>query len=186
MSDELVVPHLYLDTNIILDVLRDRRRQGELVSLKLLEHAKREKWFISTSPFTLMEILDVEQDDMFFQIKVSEGYTVADVLRIRRQRDLSKQQLDRISRRMDDKLRIAYAYIDYWELDPKGFDHAVELARTTNISAPDCLHLATALEAGCDLFVTTDEFLAKEAKEYLHTSLPENVETELRNLGFNM
>lgn len=184
MPDELVVPHLYLDSNVILDVLRDRRRQGELVSLKLLERAKREKWFISTSPFALMEILDVEQDDMFFQIKVSEGYTVADVLRIRRQRDLSEQQLNRISQRIHDKLGIAYAYIDYWELDSRGFDHAVELARTTNITATDCLHLATALEARCDLLVTTDEFFAKEAKNYLPTSLPEDVEEELRNLGF--
>lgn len=186
MPDELVVPHLYLDSNIILDVLRDRRRHGELVSLKLLEHAKRDKWFISTSPFTLMEILDVEQDDMFFQIKVSEGHTVADVLRIRRQRDLSEERLDSISRRIHDRLRIAYGYIDYWELDSNGFDHAVELARITNITATDCLHLATALEAGCDLLVTTDEFFAKEAQEYLPTSLPEQVETELRNLGFNV
>lgn len=183
MPDELIVPHLYLDSNVILDVLRDRQRHGELVSLKLLERAKRDKWFVSTSPFAIMEILDVEQDDMFFQIKVSEGNTVADVLRIRRQRDLSKEQLNSISKRIEDKLRVAYGYIDYWELDSKGFDRAVKLAQTTNISAPDCIHLATALELHCDVLVTTDEFFAKEGKQYLPTSLPEKVEEELRNLN---
>jgi len=175
MPDEILVPHIYLDSNIILDVLRDRQRHGELVSLKLLERAKRDKWFVSTSPFAIMEILDVEQDDLFFQIKVSEGNTVADVLRIRRQRDLSRERLDNISRRIAGKLRIAYGYIDYWELDSEGFDHAVELARTTNISASDCIHLATALELGCDVLVTTDQFFEREAKQYLPTSLPERV-----------
>lgn len=186
MPDELEVPHLYLDTNVILDVLRDRQRHGKLASLELLERAKRDKWFVSTSPFAIMEILDVEQDDLFFQIKVSEGNTVGDVLRIRRQRDLSEERLDKISSRIHDKLRISYGYIDYWELDSQGFDHAVELARTTNISAPDCIHLATALELGCDVLVTTDEFFMKEAKRFLRTSLPETIEEELRNLGFEV
>lgn len=184
MRDEILVPHLYLDSNVILDVLRDRRRHGQLVSLELLERAKRDKWFVSTSPFAIMEVLDIEQDDLFFQIKVSEGNTVADVLRIRRQRDLSKQLLDKISKRIEEKLRIAYSYIQYWELKVEGFDRAVELARGSNISAPDCIHLATALEVGCDILVTSDEFFMKEAKQYLPTSLPEGVEDELQNLGF--
>jgi len=184
MPDEILVPHLYLDSNVILDVLRDRRRHGQLVSLELLERTKRDKWFVSTSPFAIMEILDVEQDDLFFQIKVSEGNTVADVLRIRRQRDLPKRLLDKISNRIEEKLRIAYKHIQYWELDSEAFDHAVELARQSNISATDCIHLATAIEAGCDVLVTTDEFFMKEAKKYIPTSLPETVEEELRKLSF--
>lgn len=179
-----VVPHLYLDTNIILDVLRDRRRHGELISLKLLEQAKRNKWYVSASTFATMEILDVEQDDLFFQLRVSEGDTVADVLRIRRQRNLTTAQLDRISKKLQDKLSISYDYIDQWHLDEKGFNHALELARTTNITATDCIHLATALELGCDVLVTADEFFLKEARKHITTSLPETVEQELRNLGF--
>lgn len=186
MPNRQEVPHLYLDTNIILDVLRDRRRRGELVSLKLLEQAKRNKWYISTSTFAIMEILDVEQDDLFFQLRVSEGDTVADVLRIRRQRDLTTEQLDRISKKLRDKLSISYDYIAQWHLDQKGFDHALELVRTTNITAPDCIHLATALELGCDFLVTTDEFFLKEARKHIPTSLPSTVEQELRNLGFTV
>lgn len=180
MRDEILVPHLYLDSNVILDVLRDRR----LTSLQLMERAKRDRWFVSTSLFAIMEVLDAEQDDRFFQIKVSEGSTVGEVLRIRHQRDLSKQLLDRISRRIEEKLRIAYSHIQYWELKVEGFDRAVELARGSNISAPDCIHLATALEVGCDVLVTSDDFFMNEAKQYLPTSLPEMVEEELRKLGF--
>ena len=131
-----------------------------------------------------MEVLDAEQDDRFFQIKVSEGSTVGEVLRIRYRRDLPKQLLDKISRRIEEKLRIAYSHIQYWELKVEGFDRAVELARGSNISAPDCIHLATALEVGCDILVTADEFFMKEAKEYIATSLPEAVEEELRKLDF--
>ena len=90
MRDEILVPHLYLDSNVILDVLRDRRP----ASLQLMERTKRDEWFVSTSPFAIMEVFDAEQDDRFFQIKVSEGNTVGEVLRIRHQRDLSRQLLE--------------------------------------------------------------------------------------------
>lgn len=180
MWDETLVPHLYLDSNVILDVLRDRRP----ASLQLIERAKRDRWFVSTSPFAIMEALDAEQDDRFFQIKVSEGHTVGEVLRIRRQRDLPRQLLNKISQKIEGKLRIAYSHIQYWELKVEGFDRAVELARGSNISAPDCIHLATALEVGCDILITSDDFFMKEAKQYLPTSLPEGAEDELRNLGF--
>ena len=182
MQGEILVPHLYLDSNIILDILRDRRP----ASLQLMERSKRDKWFVSTSPFAIMEVFDAEKDDRFFQIKILEGNTVGEVLRIRHQRDLSKQVLQKISQKIGEKLRIAYSHIQYWELEVEGFDRAVELARESNISAPDCIHLATALEVGCDILVTSDNFFMKEAKQYVATSLPEGVEDELRNLGFAM
>jgi predicted nucleic acid-binding protein len=40
------------------------------------------------------------------------------------------------------------------------FDRAVTIRATTRIKTPDALHLAAAVEAGCDLFLTNDAQLA--------------------------
>lgn len=61
-SPLVVVPHLYLDTSILIDVFRNRRT----ASTRLLEEARQKNWRISTSQFAVMELLDVEQDDRFF------------------------------------------------------------------------------------------------------------------------
>jgi len=175
----MVVPHLYLDTGVLVDVVRDI---GD--SFGLLGLARRRQWAISTSSFAVMEMLDIEQEDTFFRVKVAQGTTARWAMRNRTKRDLSKTGLADIHKRIRDKLAALYDFIDYWELTPEGFDQAVKFAAESNIRAPDCVHLATAVEAGCDLLVTTDEFFAEEAKQYLPTSLPGRVEEELRSIDF--
>ena len=46
-------------------------------------------------------------------------------------------------------------------------NRASGLCASTNISAADCLHLATALETGCDVLVSADEYFLKEARKYI-------------------
>lgn len=179
MPDQMVVPHLYLDTGVLVDVIRDI---GD--SFKLLGLARKKQWVISTSSFAVMEMLDIEQEDAFFRVKVAQGMTARWAMRNRTKRDLPKNELADIYKRIRDKLAALYDFIDYWELTPAGLDEAVKFAKESNISAPDCIHLATATEAGCDLLVTTDEFFREEAKQYLPTSLPKRVEKELRSLDF--
>ncbi len=55
-SNATIVPHIYLDSPIVIDVLRSRRT----ASLRLLEVARQKDWRLSTSQFTIMEVLDVE------------------------------------------------------------------------------------------------------------------------------
>jgi len=54
--------------------------------------------------------------------------------------------------------------IETWELDEKGWSTAVEIMRDLNIKATDAIHVATALEADCTIFVTNDEELDKQVK----------------------
>ncbi len=55
---------------------------------------------------------------------------------------------------------------------------ALRLAEECGIYAPDCLHLATALYAGCNLFVTQDIGFIK-AIHYHRTNVIENILTDL-------
>ncbi|TET42703.1 MAG: PIN domain-containing protein [Dehalococcoidia bacterium] len=175
-----VVPHLYVDTPILIDVLRDRRT----ASLKLLEDARRRMWRVSTSQFAVMELLDTEQDDKFFIFEVGKGRTVASVLRERYRRKLPEDARRLIEKRVKDFLEVRYPFIQYFQLTGEGFNRAIGLCANTNISAPDCLHLATALEARCDILITTDEHFLEEAKDYIEVCQPENVQDTLNKLGF--
>lgn len=182
ISSPLVVPHIYLDTPILIDVLRDRRT----ASLRLLEEARQKMWRISTSQFAVMEVLDIEQDDRFFILEVTKGQTVASVLRDRYKRKVPEAERKSIEKKVKDFLEVRYPFIQYFHLSAKGFDRASGLCADTNISAPDCLHLATALDAKCDILVTTDDHFLEEAREYIEACKPEHVRDALSRLGFQV
>jgi len=181
-SSPIVVPHLYLDTPILIDVLRNRRT----ASLRLLEEARQKLWRVSTSQFAVMELIDVEQDDRFFILEVTKGRTVASVLRDRYKRKLLETERKPIESKVRDFLDVRYPFIQYFHLTPEGFDRATGLCANTNISAPDCLHLATALEARCDVLITTDDHFLEESKEYIEACEPEHVHDLLIRLGFQI
>ena len=182
LSPPIVVPHIYLDTPILIDVLRDRRT----ASLVLLETARQKTWRVSTSQFAVMELLDVEQDDRFFVLEVGKQRTVASVLRDRYRRKLPEDQREAIERKVKDFLNVRYPFIQYFHLTSEGFNRASGLCASTNISAPDCLHLATALEARCDVLVTTDDHFLEEAEEYMHACKPDRIQDELAEMGFEI
>lgn len=181
-TSSLVVPHIYLDTPILVDVLRNRRT----ASLTLLEEARQKMWRISTSQFAVMEVLDVEQDDRFFILEVTKGQTVTSVLRDRYKRKLPEIERKSIQSKVEDFLDVSYPFIQYFHLSAEGFNSAIGLCANTNISAPDCLHLATALDARCDVFVTTDEHFLDEAKGYIEACRPEHIHNTLVRLGFQV
>jgi len=131
-----------------------------------------------------MELLDVEQDDRFFQIEVAKKRTVASVLRDRYKRNLPEADRKAIENQVQSFLTVRHPFIGYFHLSALGFNIASGLCANTNISAPDCLHLATALEAGCDVLVTTDNHLLEEAKAYIEACHPEKIHELLTKLGF--
>ncbi len=181
-NSPIEVPHLYLDTAILIDVLRNRRT----ASTRLLEEARQKAWLISTSQFAVMELFDVEQDDRFFILEVTKGRTVASVLRERYRRNLDENERKGIENRVKDFLYIRYPFIQYFHLTADGFNMASGLCAKTNLSAPDCLHLTTALEARSDILVTTDDHFLGEAKAYIEACTPEQIHEALKRLKFNL
>lgn len=181
---KLVVPHLYLGTNILLDVFHDRRD----ASVEVVENARNRKWFCSTSHFTLMEMADAEQEERFVDDVRREGGRLRDAYRGLRYKRLSDEVLKRMFSQMIRKFGVRYPFIQFYGLRDEGLDEAIRLCGTTNIDAPDCIHLATAKEVGCDLLVTTDDpfwQLVREIQpEYIRIGKPQEVDKELRVMGF--
>lgn len=137
------------------------------------------------SYFGQMEALDVEQEHRWFLTRLRAGEHTERLLRRRRQRDLTKQQLRRVSTAFHTALleQDVQDKVSWLALGAEETEQALTLAETTNISAPDCLHLATALQAGCDILVTSDEGLKNAARPYIAAVTPEELVAAIRARG---
>lgn len=179
--EEKIVPHIYLDANIIVDIIQGQRNS----SIHLIETIKNKVWICSTSAFSYMEVLDIMQENKFIYEKMSEGYPLKKILRMRNDRDLSSATLNKILEVVKNRFFKRYK-IYFYDLSPDGWSLALGLGSDSNISAPDCIHLATAMEAGCDLLITSDETFCNKAIDFMPTSLPEKFEDALKKIGFNI
>lgn len=182
MPMEIVVPHIYIDTNVIVDIIEGQRRS----SVHLIETVKERGWICSTSNFAVMEVLDVRKENAFIFKKLSEGHTLKKILRLRYEKDLSEETLQDVYNKVYNKFFIPYKFIQFFWLTKEGWDKAIEICANSNISTSDCIHVATALEAGCDILVTSDESFEKNASKFISTCLPENFIDGLRKLNFEV
>lgn len=62
-------------------------------------------------------------------------------------------------------------------------NRAEDISAATNIEATDVFHLATALEFGCDILVTSDADFLKLAGSYIIAVPPERFERGLEEFG---
>jgi len=177
-----IVPHIYLDANVIVDIIQGYRK----ASIHMIEEIKEENWFCSTSAFSYMEVLDIMQDNRFIYDKVSQGYPLKKIMRMRYDKDLSEETLDNIFDQFENKFLIPYKSMNLFDLTDHGWEIAVGICSASNISAPDSIHLATALEAGCDLLVTSDESFRKNASIFTPACLPEKFKKTLKELEFDV
>lgn len=162
---------LYFDSTVVIDLIRRRRTS----SLKLAETARENKWKCVTSYFSYMEAFNVEQDTMFFNVKVAEGDDVDSILRRRYDRDLDAKQLVKTERKVYEGIKTTYDFIDWVYLEEEGWNKAIDLCAETNISTSDCIHLATALITGCLLLITSDEPFKKKANDHIPSITPEEM-----------
>jgi len=180
--ERIVVPHLYIDTNVFGGILEGQHR----ASVHLLETVKEKKWRCSTSVFTLMELSDIRQDNKFIYNQLGLGTHIKKAYRSLDQRNLSLQDLNIIQESVDVLFSENYPFVEFFSLEKSGWDRALEIKATTNISAPDSFHVATAIEGGCDVLVTLDTFLKKEAEAFIISCLPEQTNKILKELGFDI
>lgn len=87
---------------------------------------------------------------------------------------MTKTQLRRVSKRFFTALvdQDVQDNVSWIALGKEETEQAMSLAAETNISAPDCLHVATALQAGCDALVTSDGGLKKAAQGHITAVTP--------------
>lgn len=180
--DKIIIPHLYVDTNVFGGILEGQHK----ASIHLLETVKEKKWRCSTSVFTLMELSEIRQDNKFIYNQLGLGTHIKKAYRSLDQKNLSPYDLKDIQESIDILFPENYPFVEFFSLERTGWDRALELKATTNISAPDSIHVATAIEAGCDVLITLDTFLKKEAEAFIISCLPEQTNKTLRDLGFDI
>ena len=186
MTTRTVPPHLYLDTNVILDVL-DNRWQA---STDLMRRIAVGGWRCSTSRFTFLEMLDVKQENRFVQNRLAEGMQPSSIIRRLNERRkgklaLRKRELDTIYEQLREAVENAYPFITFQRPLAELWNRA-EVYCAANIGATDAIHLATATGLACDVLVTRDEDFLVIAQQYMPTAQPEKAVKSLRELGFEI
>ncbi len=168
-------PHLYLDTNVVLDAVMNRPK-GQ-ASREVIDRIARHSWLCSTSRFAFVEMLDEVQRQRKRQTHKSLDYP----------------QLNRIYDRLEAELMENYAFIEFEYPSRKEFWATAEIiCGVTNLRAPDSLHLATAWGGLCDVIVTNDRRWVRVAAEevpirfQIPTILPQDIDNTLRDLGFTI
>lgn len=173
---EIGVPHFYLDTNVLVDIVQDRQPS----SVELLEALQEVGWRCSTSYFALMEALDVEQERHYITTRIKQGKSIDTVWSNRYQRDLDPRALGRIRARVYRATTNRFGFVKPLYLEEAGWELAIDLAARSNILAADCVHLATAMITGCDVLVTRDSNFRREASRYLVVALPDEAVAQIR------
>jgi len=176
-------PYLYVDTNVFLDVVWKRRES----SIVLVNRIKTKKIKACTSTFTFLEATDKEQEYKFFWKMLGKHHSFDEILRLRFQRQLTKQDLEDVIETVDAQFWKPYKdAIDFYYLELDGWTLAMELMGELSIRSNDVIHLATAILAGCDLFVTNDTDLLKTINKKIPACTPEQVDQKLKSLGFKI
>lgn len=152
-----------LDTNIIRDYTVKRNKR----SIFLLESFKTKKIEIVASSYCLMELSDIHKEYLFFnKCFIKEMKTVSDFISERKSKNLSKQELQENSKHIEDNIG-ELDFIKWLDLDEKAWPLMVDYSRTTNIDAPDIIHLTTAYLADCSHLITNDGNFKKHANNLL-------------------
>lgn len=169
-------PRIYVDTNVILDVIERRRKKDD--SFLLLDKRKNECWYCCTSAYTICELIDKEQEFLHTGNLLLKRYTLDEILKSRKPKDLSQEQRDDAI----DKVRGFFKQykIEQFTLEEKGWETAYAVLRDLNVSASDAVQVATAIEAGCSIFVTNDRELGEEVQKKLMWMAPAQANQTLK------
>ena len=145
-----------------------------------------------------MELYDIEKDRKFFIKKVKEGWEINKILSARKQVDLSEKSLLKISEEIYTFLE-KYGFLEIWDLEDDDWILAHIISSSTNLSAGDSIHLATALVISfvrdLILIVTRDNHFKKEGESFIGKNglaekiricEPEKVIDTLRKMGFKV
>ncbi|MFC2021950.1 type II toxin-antitoxin system VapC family toxin [Chloroflexota bacterium] len=146
---------------------------------------EQEGWECSTSRFTILELLDIEQEDRYIQNLLNECHRlsrVRDLLGQRRQKNkgLTKRELDEVYEKLHDELRTKCSCVNYEHpINEEIWNMADDFCAATNIGAFDVIHLASAIILNCDVLVTRDQDFRSIADDYILSIFPENIDSAL-------
>lgn len=160
----MVKPKIYIDTVLARDWTHNRNKE----SIELLNQIKNKKLKCLISVFGLMELVDIEQEDLFLNKKAFVDKESLDtIFSKRKRRDLKKEDLQKSSDYLGRFLKEYREVITTVDLAQDGWSLALSIGVDSNLNATDVLHLATAWQNHCNIVITRDEFFIKEASKIL-------------------
>lgn len=160
----MIKPTIYMDTVIARDWTHNRNDCAREILNQIRE--KKLKSFISV--FGLMELVDIEQEDLFLNRKVHiEKEDLDTIFSKRKRRDLKREDLDKSGKYLEDFLKNYKDVITPVDLNQDGWNLALTLGAESNLNASDVIHLASAWQNQCNIIITRDEFFIKEATQIL-------------------
>lgn len=182
-------PVFYLDTNIMVDVLKERN----VSSIKLVQIINKNRWKCVTSAFAFMEMVDTIQDYAYAKARYQAKDDYVQICRGRHCRTMPLSDLQSIEFIFHDFYQ-QYPFICPVSLDATGWDLALHITSSTNIFAPDAIHLATAWMCRCDLLISNDSPFVSESKKLLgHENVSDfavcpadMAEKTMREMGFEV
>lgn len=74
-------PHLYLDTCIFLDAIYNRRDASKMLLTKAKREVEQGNWLCSTSRWTMIELFDNIQEELFVKNLRIDGILWSDISR---------------------------------------------------------------------------------------------------------
>ena len=180
----MVEPILYLDTNILLDVVDDRW----LPSTNLIKRIEKEHWKCITSRFTFVEMLDIEHEERYIHIKLAGGYPLSRIRGLLGNRNqkaqcLPKRDLEAIHAKLYDAQKSILSCVLFQYPTSESFWNKLDLyCDTTEIAVADAMHLAFAKESGCNILVSRDRDFRITADDFIITIAPEEIDIALAKL----
>lgn len=160
----------YIDTNVALDYITGRNIQ----TISVLEKIKAKGWKCVSSSFLTMEVADYKKDSIFVIDKaIDKKWEIRKILRETNKKDLRNGDFEKI---LDWFVEFLGKYnlelydfltnTDSWFL-------AQNIAFNSNLTAPDVVHLASAIIGAmnkqCQVLITNDKFFASEANKQIQT-----------------
>ncbi len=158
----------YIDTNIALDYITGRNTQ----TISVLEKISNRGWKCISSSFLTMEAADYKKDSLFFTEKALEKkWEIRRIMRETYNKDLRRGDFEKTLSWFTDFLgKYNLELFDFLVTTDNWF-LAQNIAFNSNLSAPDAVHLASAIIGAtsrqCQVFITNDKFFAAEANKII-------------------
>ena len=120
-----------------------------------------------------MESLSSLQDSLNIAIKIRQKERIDKLCKDYKKRRLLPKELEDEYIRLDSIFMEFYSScIEYLYLTDIGWDFAIDLMRKHNLSPVDAIHLATALTAKYEVFVSSDADLIRVSKNHIESVTP--------------
>lgn len=159
----------YIDTNIALDYVTARNRDTVLV----LDEIKKRGWKCVSSTFLTMEAADYKKDSLYIIDKaIEKKWEMRKILRQANEKDLKRGDFEKVSDWYTEFTN-TYANLEIYDFlqNSDNWHIAQEISFNSNLSAPDAIHLASAMVGSlggfCHVLVSNDKKFAVEAKRII-------------------